>query len=116
MFCVVLLLLSEFIAYIAEITYLEIVMGSHFLKILFAVLVSLLGFNWPAQSSHVKCIEKERQALLNFKQGLIDHSSMLSTWRDDDSNKVAAIGEALNATMKQVTYKYSIFTVRIRIF
>lgn len=62
-------------------------MGSHFLKILFAVLVSLLGFNWPAQSSHVKCIEKERQALLNFKQGLIDHSSMLSTWRDDDSNK-----------------------------
>ncbi|RZB61464.1 Receptor-like protein EIX2 [Glycine soja] len=52
-----------------------------------SVLVSLLGFNWPAQSSHVKCIEKERQALLNFKQGLIDHSSMLSTWRDDDSNK-----------------------------
>ncbi|XP_040866285.1 receptor-like protein 43 [Glycine max] len=38
----------------------------------------------------------------DFKQGLIiDHSSMLFTWRDDDSNKVAAIGEALNATMKQ---------------
>ncbi|KAH1205876.1 Receptor-like protein EIX2 [Glycine max] len=38
----------------------------------------------------------------DIKQGLIiDHSSMLFTWRDDDSNKVAAIGEALNATMKQ---------------
>lgn len=66
-------------------------MGSYFLKILFAVLVCfshtkffILGFISPL---HVKCIEKERQALLNFKQGLQDYSGMLSRWSDDDNSR-----------------------------
>ena len=69
----------------------KIVMGTYCLKILFAMLVcflhtqaSILGFN---SSSHVKCIERERQALLNFKQGLRDDSCMLSTWSNGDNNR-----------------------------
>ncbi|XP_020203128.1 receptor-like protein EIX1 [Cajanus cajan] len=69
-------------------------MGNYFLKILLAVLVcfsqtqvSILGFLSPSQSSHVKCIEKERQALLNFKHGILDEYGMLSTWREDDNNR-----------------------------
>ncbi|XP_029125589.1 receptor-like protein EIX1 [Cajanus cajan] len=65
-------------------------MGDYFVKILFAILICFLhtqqsihGFNSP---SHVKCNEKERPALLNFKHGLIDGSGMLSTWREDDNN------------------------------
>nr|KYP36210.1 LRR receptor-like serine/threonine-protein kinase FLS2 [Cajanus cajan] len=68
----------------------KIVMGDYFVKILFAILICFLhtqqsihGFNSP---SHVKCNEKERPALLNFKHGLIDGSGMLSTWREDDNN------------------------------
>lgn len=34
----------------------------------------------------MKCIDRERESLLNFKQGLIDRSGMLSTWRDDGKN------------------------------
>ncbi|KAK7380447.1 hypothetical protein VNO78_32958 [Psophocarpus tetragonolobus] len=69
-------------------------MGNYFLKIWFAILVcfshtklSILGFIPPSQTLSVKCIEKERKALLDFKQGLQDYSSMLSTWSDDDNNK-----------------------------
>ncbi|RZB61488.1 Receptor-like protein EIX1 [Glycine soja] len=47
---------------------------------------SILGFN---SSSHVKCIERERQALLNFKQGLRDDFCMLSTWSND--NRIAGM-------------------------
>ncbi|BAU02126.1 hypothetical protein VIGAN_11156000 [Vigna angularis var. angularis] len=46
---------------------------------------SILGFN---NSAEIKCIERERQALLNFKHGLIDvHDMLLSTWRDDDNSR-----------------------------
>jgi len=69
-------------------------MGNYFLKILFAVFVCLLraklsihGFNSPLQSSQVKCIERERQALLNFKQSVRDYHGMLFTWSDDENNR-----------------------------
>ena len=69
-------------------------MGSYFLKILFAVFVcllhikvSVLGFNSPPESSQVKCIESEREALLNFKQSVPDYHGMLFTWRDDENNR-----------------------------
>lgn len=32
-------------------------------------------------SSQAQCIEKERQALLTFKQGLVDFDNILSSWR-----------------------------------
>ncbi|KAG4940994.1 hypothetical protein JHK87_044865 [Glycine soja] len=48
---------------------------------------SILGFSSLSNSAEIKCIESERQALLNFKHGLIDGFGMLSTWRDDDSNR-----------------------------
>jgi len=48
--------------------------------------VSTLEFILPSQSSEVKCIEQEREALLNFKHGLIDHSRILSTWRNDGNS------------------------------
>ncbi|XP_068502668.1 receptor-like protein EIX2 [Phaseolus vulgaris] len=65
-------------------------MACYFLKVLSAILVLFLHTQVPIHafisSSQVKCIARERESLLNFKQGLIDHSGMLSTWRDDDSN------------------------------
>ncbi|RZB61469.1 receptor-like protein EIX1 [Glycine soja] len=69
-------------------------MGGYFLKILFSLLVcflhteiSILGLNSTSEISRVKCIESERQALLNFKRGLVNDSGMLSTWRDDENNR-----------------------------
>jgi len=49
--------------------------------------VSVLGFNSPSESSYVKCIERERQALLNFKLSVQHYHGMLSTWRDDENNR-----------------------------
>ncbi|KHN41265.1 LRR receptor-like serine/threonine-protein kinase GSO1 [Glycine soja] len=51
------------------------------------LILSLYGFNGSSKSAEAKCVERERQTLLNFKQGLIDASGMLSSWRDDDNNK-----------------------------
>ncbi|XP_014512271.1 LRR receptor-like serine/threonine-protein kinase GSO2 [Vigna radiata var. radiata] len=77
-------------------------MESYFQKILFAAFVCLLytklsvhGFNPPLQSSHVKCIERERQALLTFKQSVRDYHGMLSTWRDDENNRDCCKWEAI---------------------
>ncbi|KAK7364381.1 hypothetical protein VNO80_12984 [Phaseolus coccineus] len=69
-------------------------MDSYSLKILFLVFVclahtnvSIFGFNSPSQNSYVKCIEREREALLNFKQSVRDYCDMLFTWRDDENNR-----------------------------
>ncbi|KAL2967099.1 hypothetical protein AAZX31_16G156700 [Glycine max] len=68
-------------------------MSCYFLKLFYALLLlllhaagSILGFNSLPNSAEIKCIETERQALLNFKHGLKDDSGMLSTWRDDGNN------------------------------
>ncbi|XP_047147548.1 receptor-like protein EIX1 [Vigna umbellata] len=45
---------------------------------------SILGFNGTAQ---IKCIDRERQALLNFIHDLVDAHDMLSTWRDDEKSR-----------------------------
>ena len=66
-------------------------MVNYFLKIPNPLFLLLLlhtsGFNGSSKSAEAKCVERERQTLLNFKQGLIDASGMLSSWRDDDNNK-----------------------------
>ncbi|XP_014498882.1 LRR receptor-like serine/threonine-protein kinase GSO2 [Vigna radiata var. radiata] len=66
-------------------------MLNYYLKLFYVLLLlllpvaeSILGFNNTAE---IKCIERERQALLNFKHGLIDAYDMLSTWRDDDKSR-----------------------------
>ncbi|XP_027358676.1 receptor-like protein EIX2 [Abrus precatorius] len=67
---------------------------SGYLLITFQVLVllllktseSTLPLNWPSENAQVKCKGKERQALLDFKQGLLDDSGLLSTWREDENN------------------------------
>ncbi|KAL2577543.1 hypothetical protein AAZV13_16G141500 [Glycine max] len=69
-------------------------MSCYSLKLFYALLLlllhaagSILGFNSLPNSAEIKCIESERQALLNFKHGLKDDSGMLSTWRDDGNNR-----------------------------
>ncbi|XP_027357420.1 receptor-like protein EIX1 [Abrus precatorius] len=59
-------------------------MSTYFLLIFYALLLLLL--HTSESSLDVKCIEREKQALLNFKRGLHDPSGILSTWKDDDSN------------------------------
>ncbi|MED6122993.1 hypothetical protein PIB30_045203 [Stylosanthes scabra] len=49
------------------------------------VLLMLLYDNAATIHGEVKkCLEKERRALLTFKQGIRDDMGMLSTWKDDD--------------------------------
>ncbi|KAK7380450.1 hypothetical protein VNO78_32961 [Psophocarpus tetragonolobus] len=69
-------------------------MNGYFLKLFNALVLlllpaagSLLGFNSLPNTAEIKCIETEREALLNFKQGLIDDYDMLSTWKDDENNR-----------------------------
>ncbi|KAK4391140.1 Receptor-like protein EIX1 [Sesamum angolense] len=41
----------------------------------------------PGDVVEVRCIEREREALLEFKQGLIDEGGLLSSWGDVDHQK-----------------------------
>ncbi|GAU32304.1 hypothetical protein TSUD_43470 [Trifolium subterraneum] len=47
------------------------------------LLSSIVGFNSATKNGETKCKEKERRALLTFKQSLDDEYGMLSTWKDD---------------------------------
>ncbi|XP_027924118.1 receptor-like protein EIX2 [Vigna unguiculata] len=66
-------------------------MSCYYLKLFYALLLLLLHAAGPIlglnKSAEIKCIERERQALLNFKHGLIDAYDMLSTWRDDENSR-----------------------------
>ena len=52
-------------------------------------LQNVFGFNSGVEEDGniIKCIERERHALLRFKQGLIDEYGYLSSWGDDDDKK-----------------------------
>ncbi|XP_014499491.1 LRR receptor-like serine/threonine-protein kinase FLS2 [Vigna radiata var. radiata] len=65
-------------------------MTAYFLKTVYLLL--LLSFlaseiiatlKNSSESGEAKCIERERQALLSFKEGLIDNFGMLSTWTNN---------------------------------
>ncbi|KAK7364461.1 hypothetical protein VNO80_13141 [Phaseolus coccineus] len=69
------------------------IMSAYFLKTFYVLLLlSLLTsgltvtFNNSRKNGEAKCIERERQALLSFKQGLIDDFGMLSTWTNHHNN------------------------------
>ncbi|GLT82358.1 hypothetical protein SLE2022_007420 [Rubroshorea leprosula] len=48
---------------------------------------SAVGFNSTAGPAEVRCIERERQALLMFKQSLVDKQGVLSTWGSEERRK-----------------------------
>ncbi|GAU32305.1 hypothetical protein TSUD_43480 [Trifolium subterraneum] len=46
------------------------------------VLFDIVGFNSATKNGDTKCKEREKQALLTFKQDVQDKYGMLSTWKD----------------------------------
>ncbi|GAU49744.1 hypothetical protein TSUD_43310 [Trifolium subterraneum] len=60
------------------------VMRNHIILIFHALVVlpSVVGFNSSTASGDTECKERERHALITFKQGLRDKFGMLSTWKD----------------------------------
>ncbi|GLT82361.1 hypothetical protein SLE2022_007450 [Rubroshorea leprosula] len=48
---------------------------------------SAVGFNSTSGAAGVRCIERERQALLMFKQSLVDEQDVLSTWGSEEGRK-----------------------------
>ena len=70
--------------------------GGGFLKLLHAFLMLLvhlspaLGFISGARvgdANNIRCLEGERQALLEFKRGLVGDYDKLSSWRSEDEHK-----------------------------
>lgn len=49
------------------------------------VLSSIVGFNSTTENGDMKCKERERHALLTFKQDLEDEYDMLSTWNNNQN-------------------------------
>ncbi|GKV12596.1 hypothetical protein SLEP1_g23717 [Rubroshorea leprosula] len=48
---------------------------------------SAVGFNSTSGAAGVRCIGRERQALLMFKQSLVDEQGVLSTWGSEERRK-----------------------------
>ncbi|KAK1578258.1 hypothetical protein Q3G72_028865 [Acer saccharum] len=57
----------------------------------------------------IKCIERERHALLMIKQGLIDEYVLLSSWGDEKDKRNVANGKVSSAATKWITCSTSIF-------
>ncbi|XP_047153570.1 receptor-like protein EIX1 [Vigna umbellata] len=65
-------------------------MNAYFLITFYALLLSLVASGISAtlnnSSGEAKCIERERKALLSFKQGITHDFDMLSTWTNHHNN------------------------------
>ncbi|XP_023877014.1 receptor-like protein EIX2 [Quercus suber] len=79
--------------------------GGWFLKLLHGFLMLLvhlspfLGFISGAgvgDANNIRCLERERLALLEFKKGLVDDNGMLSSWGSEDENKNCCNWEGVN--------------------
>ena len=61
----------------------------HAFLMLLVHLSPALGFILGAgvgDANNIRCLEGERQALLEFKKGLVDDSGKLSSWRSEDEH------------------------------
>nr|GMD32576.1 LRR receptor-like serine/threonine-protein kinase GSO1 [Ipomoea batatas] len=56
------------------------------------VVGSMLVFSLAGRNENPSCIEKERQALLRFKHGIIDTYNILSSWNSEDENCCRWVG------------------------
>ncbi|XP_028056696.1 receptor-like protein EIX2 [Camellia sinensis] len=64
---------------------------------------ALLGLSSRVEEdARINCIERERQALLKFKNALIDDYGLLSSWGVKKIKKIVANGEEWDATTTQV--------------
>ena len=63
--------------------YLQTMAGRSFQHLLSFLMLLLLCAK-PGLGNVTGCIERERQALLHFKRGLVDEFGLLSSWGDDN--------------------------------
>ncbi|GKV47906.1 hypothetical protein SLEP1_g54756 [Rubroshorea leprosula] len=84
-----------------------------------------IGSNSTTTDDGVKCIESERQALLAFKQGLVDEHGRLSSWGSEEEKKNCCEWEGVQCSNKTghitmlnlTTYSYDRhFILRVDLF
>ncbi|GLU19549.1 hypothetical protein SLE2022_357950 [Rubroshorea leprosula] len=86
------------------------ILGGRSLQLVYALLILLhmqtsIGFNSTTGDSEIRCIESERQALLAFKQSLVDEYGRLSSWGSEEEKKECCKWEGVQCsnTTGQVT-------------
>ncbi|THG20508.1 hypothetical protein TEA_025252 [Camellia sinensis var. sinensis] len=98
----------------------KMVMGKKF-QLLHVLVFVHLPYSKPAllglssrveEDARINCIERERQALLKFKNALIDDYGLLSSWGVKKIKKIVANGEEWDATTTQVMPPRLIFMYR----
>ncbi|XP_047949705.1 receptor-like protein EIX2 [Salvia hispanica] len=77
------------------------------------VLVVLLFYVIVSGDAEVRCIESEREALLSFKNGLIDKRGILSSWESNECCKWHGV-ECSNTTGHIITLDLGFFLDQLR--
>ncbi|GLT99972.1 hypothetical protein SLE2022_173730 [Rubroshorea leprosula] len=81
------------------------ILGGGSLQLVYAFLILLhmqssIGISSTTAGDEVRCIESERQALLAFKQGLIDEYGRLSSWGSEEEIKDCCKWEGVQCSNK----------------